>query len=540
MSSNGEAIADATTASAKTTTPGAFSPFGHMAFALLWTATLISNVGTWMHDVGAGWLMTTLNSSPAVVTLVQAATTLPVFLLALFAGALADRLDKRRMLITINLILFVVISALAALVWLELMTPLLLIAFTLAIGTGAAFMAPAWQAIVPQLVPREKLKPAIALNSMGINISRAIGPALAGILIASVGLAAPFALNAASHVVIIVALLLWKPEPTTGQKYHGPILGDMATGLRHVRNNDALKATAIRAGAFFIFASAYWSLLPLIARQAEGGGSELYGTLMALIGGGAVTGALMLPRLQKWLTSDMAVRAGTLGTIAALLVMALSAAPIALMLAAFLGGFSWITVLTSFNVSAQMALPNWVRARGLAVHLMVFFGSMAAGSIIWGQVATVTSIPVALIIAAVGLALGILVTRRFQVGQADNADLTPSALWPAAPVLAEGQNADQRAMVTVEYQVSADQTADFLEAVHAFSRERLRDGATQWFVHESVETPGLFIETFMLPSWSEHLEQHQRVTQDDAEAQTRLRAFDTRDDGAVVRHYIAP
>ncbi|WP_208351137.1 MFS transporter [Pseudaestuariivita rosea] len=536
MSSSGSTPAPA----AATPAPGAFSPFGHKAFALLWTATLISNIGTWMHDVGAGWLMTTLSPSPAVVTLVQAATTLPVFLFALYAGALADRLDKRRMLITINVILFFVISVLAVLVWLEAMTPLLLILFTLAIGTGAAFMAPAWQAIVPQLIPREKLKPAIALNSMGINISRAIGPAVAGILIASVGLAAPFALNAASHVVIIVALLLWKPAVATGTQYHGPILGDMATGLRHVRNNEALRATAIRAGAFFVFASAYWSLLPLIARQAEGGGSQLYGTLMALIGGGAVTGALLLPRLQKRLSSDIAVRVGTFGTIGALLIMAVSAAPLALMLAAFVGGVSWITVLTSFNVSAQMALPNWVRARGLAVFLMVFFGSMALGSVIWGQVATATSVSVALIVAAVGLALGIVVTRGFTVGQAETSDLTPSALWPAAPVLAGGQSADKRAMVTVEYQVRADQTAEFLATLHLFSKERLRDGATQWFVHESVEAPGLWIETFHLPSWSEHLEQHQRVTQDDADIQTRLHAFDTRADGPVVRHFVSP
>lgn len=214
---------------------GAFSPFRHRAFALLWSATLISNVGTWMHEVGAGWLMTTLNSSPAVVTLVQAATTLPVFLFALFAGALADRLDKRRMLITINLVMTAVISLLAVLVWAQLMTPALLIFFTLMVGTGAAFMAPAWQAIVPQLVPRERLKPAIALNSMGINISRAIGPALAGVLIVSAGLAAPFVLNALSHVVIVVALILWRPEPTTKRQHHGSLLSEMAKiGRAHV------------------------------------------------------------------------------------------------------------------------------------------------------------------------------------------------------------------------------------------------------------------------------------------------------------------
>ena len=313
---------DATTAPAPAKPPGAFAPFGYAAFALLWSATLISNVGTWMHEVGAGWLMTTLNPSPAVVTLVQAATTLPVFLFALFAGALADRIDKKRMLITINLMLVCVISVLAILVWTERVTPLLLILFTLAVGTGAAFMVPAWQAIVPQLVPRATLKPAIALNSMGINISRAIGPALAGILIASVGLAAPFALNAVSHVVIVIALLFWRPEPQAPKARTTTILGDMITGLRHVRNNGPMGATVIRAAAFFVFASAYWSLLPLIARGAEGGGSELYGTLMALIGTGAVVGALLLPRLGQRLSSNSTVYIGTGGTILALLILA--------------------------------------------------------------------------------------------------------------------------------------------------------------------------------------------------------------------------
>ena len=519
---------------------GAFSPFRHRAFALLWSATLISNVGTWMHEVGAGWLMTTLNSSPAVVTLVQAATTLPVFLFALFAGALADRLDKRRMLITINVAMTVVISLLAVLVWAQLMTPALLIFFTLMVGTGAAFMAPAWQAIVPQLVPRERLKPAIALNSMGINISRAIGPALAGVLIVSAGLAAPFVLNALSHVVIIIALVLWRPEPSAKKAYHGSLLSEMATGLRHVRFNAAMRATALRAAAFFLFASAYWSLLPLIARNAEGGGSELYGILMALIGAGAVTGALLLPRLQARASSDQTVRYGTFGTVIALLALAVSGTPPALMVAAFLGGLSWIAVLTSFNVSAQTALPNWVRARGLAVFLMVFFGSMSLGSIVWGQVATATSIQIALLIAAVGLLVGVWATRKFTVGQAEGMDLSASNAWPEAPALTEGQSADRPAMVSVEYKVEAEKTELFLNALHDFASERRRDGATAWSVHQSIEKPGTWIETFTLPSWAEHLEQHGRVTQDDATAQAALRAFDSRSSGPVVRHYVAP
>lgn len=402
---------------------GAFSPFGHAAFALLWTATLITNIGTWMHEVGAGWLMTTLDPSPAVVTLVQASTTLPVVLFALLAGTLADRFDKRRMLIVINMVLSAVVFALAVLVWQERMTPVLLILFTLAIGTGAAFMAPAWQAIVPSLVPRENLKPAIALNSMGINISRAIGPALAGVLIASVGLAAPFALNAASYIVILAALLLWRPTKVPARRKPGSLLSEMGTGLRHVRHNPAMLATAIRALAFFLFASAYWSLLPLIARNAEGGGSELYGVLMALIGTGAVVGALLLPQLSRWFNADATVHLGTLGTMAALLAMAISSAPLALMAAAFTGGLSWIAVLTSFNVLAQTALPDWVRARGLAVFLMVFFGSMSLGSVVWGQIATFSSIKIALVVAALGLLLGMLATRRFAIGKGEEMDL---------------------------------------------------------------------------------------------------------------------
>lgn len=518
--------------------PGAFSPFGHRAFALLWTATLISNVGTWMHDVGAGWLMTTLNPSPAIVTLVQAATTLPVFLFALFAGALADRLDKRRMLISINVALTLVIALLALLVWQERMTPTLLILFTLAIGTGAAFMAPAWQAVVPQLVPRNTLKPAIALNSMGINISRAIGPALAGILIAGVGLAAPFALNAVSHVVIILALLFWHPDPQPIRAHHGSILSEMATGLRHVRHNPAMVATLVRALAFFFFASGYWSLLPLIARGAEGGGSELYGILMALIGTGAVTGALLLPKLSGKLNTDQTVMIGTGGTALALILLALATTPPFLMAAAFLGGLSWIAVLTSFNVSAQMALPDWIRARGLAVFLMGFFGSMALGSLIWGQIASATSVLVALLVAAGGLVLGLFATRKFEVGQGEKKDLSAAAIWPEAPTLSEKHGTDQRAMVTVEYRIKEENRAAFQSAIAAFSKERFRDGATQWHLHQSVEDPDLWIETFHLPSWAEHLEQHKRVTKDDADLQAQVRAFDLRESGPVVRHYV--
>ncbi|UWR24530.1 MFS transporter [Sulfitobacter sp. S190] len=524
-----------------TATVSAWTPFRYRAFSLLWAATLISNVGTWMHEVGAGWLMTTLSPSPAVVSLVQAATTLPVFLFALLAGTLADRLDKRKMLIVINLMLMVVVSTLTVIVHFGLMTPTLLILFTLVIGTGSAFMAPAWQSIVPGLVPREALQPAIALNSMGVNISRAIGPALAGLLIAVAGLASPFAINALSFVAILVSLFLWKNEETPTVT-HQPIWGAMLTGVRHVRHNDALKATLIRAVAFFLFASAYWALLPIVARNTRGGGAELYGFLLTLIGAGAVTGALVLSRIRAMFDSNRMAQIGTVGTAGALALMALAADPVSASVAAFIGGFSWISVLTTFNVSAQTALPNWIRARGLSVYLMVFFGSMALGSLIWGQVATYTSPAVALITAAVGSLVCIPLTRRFHLGQGEGRDLTPSMHWPAPPLAIDSDDINDRGpvLITVTYQVTEENVADFRALMQEWSKERMRDGAFEWNLYQSAESPELWIEAFRVPSWEEHLAHHGRVSHEDAVMQDKVHALDTTEGGPVVRHYIAP
>lgn len=535
MSSSGSSL------TAPPAAPSAWAPFGYSAFALLWTATLISNVGTWMHDVGAGWLMTTLNSSPAVVSLVQAATTLPVFLFALYAGTLADRLDKRKMLIAVNVILLALISVLTVLVHFALVTPLLLILFTLAIGTGTAFMAPAWQAIVPALVPREALSPAIALNSMGINISRAIGPALAGVLIASVSLSAPFAVNAVSHVVIILALLLWKYDGAV-QKTSQPVISAMLTGLRHVAHNGPLKATLVRSFAFFIFASAYWALLPLVVQGIEGGDATLYGLLLTLIGTGAVAGALTLPKVRTRLDASQMAALGAIGTALAMAMLATAGTPPIAAMAALLGGFSWIAVLTTFNVSAQTALPNWVRARGLAINLMVFFGSMAAGSAIWGQVATYTSTTTALLIAAAGLLLGLALTRKVALGQGEAVDLSPSLHWPAPDVALPPDGLSDRGpvMVEVEYRINPAHRAAFLAALHDWSSERWRDGAYDWHVFQSAEDPDLWVEAFMVSSWEEHLAQHDRVTAQDRDVQEKLRAFDTRESGPRVRHLIAP
>ena len=519
-----------------------WAPFTHSAFALLWTATLVSNIGIWVHNTGAAWLMTTLDPSPAIVALVQAATALPIFCFALFAGTLADRVDKQRFLVIVNIVIAAVTFGLAVLVALGWMTPMGLLVFTFLIGTGAAFVAPAWQAIVPDLVPRESLQPAIALNGLGINISRAIGPALAGALIISIGLAAPFVVSAASYLVIIGALLAWKRPPAPARTLPPePLLSGMLTGLRHASYNAPLKATLLRALGYFTFASAYWALLPLVARAIPGGGAGLYGTLLAAVGTGAVAGALALPKIRTKLDTNILQALGAAVTAAAMVGLGLATNVYVAVPAAFLGGLGWIAVLTSLNVSAQTALPNWVRARGLSIFIMVFFGCMAAGSIVWGQVATYTSLTTTLLAAAVGALVAIPLTWRSKLGQGEQRDLTPAMSW-RTPAIADTFDDDPDrgpVLVTVSYVIDAGDTDDFLQAIHALSAERYRNGAYSWGVYQDAAEPGIWFEWFFLSSWAEHLRQHERVTRHDQDIHDTVRVYHRGDAPPEVRHYLA-
>lgn len=501
----------------------------------------MSNVGTWMHDVAAGWLMTSLSPSPLMVAMVQTATTLPVFLFALPAGALADMVDRRKLLVLTKTVLLVAAAALGLLVFLERVTPALLLAFTFLMGAGAAFVAPAWQAIVPQLVPREALQSAVALGSAGVNVSRAIGPALAGVIIASAGIWAPFALNALSFLGVIVALLWWTPPPAPPRRLppeHLP--GALRAGLRYVRASAPMRAALARAVAFFLFASAYWALLPLVARELFGGGPALYGVLLGCVGAGAVGGAFLLPALKARLGPDRLVAAGTLGSAATLAVFALLREPLVAMAASVLAGVSWIAVISTLNVSAQTALPDWVRARGLSVFVTVFFGAMSAGSLLWGQVASALSIPAALLAAAAGAVAAVPLSLRWTLGQSETLDLAPSMHWPAPVVAAEVEPDRGPVMITVEYRVDPARAAEFAAAMQEVAQERRRDGAYGWGLFEDVAESGRYIEYFLVESWLEHLRQHERVTRADADVQARVRAYHVGPGEPKVRHYVAP
>ena len=513
--------------------------FRHRAFTVVWIATVVANVGTWMYNAASGWLMTSLNPDPLTVSLVQVAGSLPMFLFALPAGALADTVDKRRFLIGAEIVLTVVAAASAVLVWLDLVTPSILLLFTFLLGAGAAFTAPAWQSVVPQLVPKHDLAAAVASNGVGVNISRAIGPALGGVVIGGLGIAAPFWINALSNFAVIGALLWWRPPASQGSGLPPERLtGALVIGFRHARYNASLRATLIRAVAFFFFASAYWALLPLVARNQIAGGPELYGILLGAIGIGAVVGAFTLPSMKAALGSDRLVAAGTLGTALSLVLLGIARHSAIGIAACLVAGVSWIAVLATLNVSVQMSLPDWVRGRGLAMFVTVFFGAMTAGSALWGQLASALGLPAAHFIAAAGALIGIAATWHWKLLSGAGVDLAPSMHWPA-PVLAIDADADRGpVLVTVEYRVAPEKRAAFLVAVRDLGQLRRRDGAYTWDVYEDAAENGRFLETFMVASWLEHLRQHHRVTNADRVVQDAIREFGAAAEPKVT-HFIA-
>lgn len=401
-------------------TASAWSPLRHRDFAVLWGAALVSNIGSWMHDAAAGWLMTTLTPSPAMVVLVQAATTAPVFLLALPAGTLADRFDKRRLQMLTQGLMLVLAALLGAVVWSGAVTAPLLLGITFAMGCCTALLSPAWQAIMPQLVPRPDLQSAIALHAVGMNISRAIGPALGGLIIVAVGLAWPFFVNAISFIAVIAALWWWQPavpavapgHATLAARPNTGFAAAMREGLALPRSHPALRDTLWRSVLFYVFGSCYWALLPLIARVQLQGSARLFGVLVGCIGAGAVAGAMLLPRLRARFGLDGVVVAGTVGTALALAGYALLRVPVLGMVASLLAGASWIASLSSLNVAAQLAVPDWARGRGMALYTAVFYGCLALGSVAWGQVAERLGLTTTLLCAAAGAVLALLPARR--------------------------------------------------------------------------------------------------------------------------------
>lgn len=513
-------------------------------FRWLWIAGLASNAGTWMHEVGAGWLMKQLSTgNPLMVALVQAAGTLPMFLLSVPAGALADVGDRRRIILACQLVSLVVAALLAVVTEFGAVTPSLLVLATLALGASAAIANPAWQTAMTDLVPREQLPAAASLNSVSINLSRAIGPTIGGFLVGAAGPQAAFALNAVSFVGVSIVLWRWKPKRKSQSSLAERFFGALRAGYRYVRHSEPMHAVLVRTASFVLFASALWALMPLVASTHLSLSASGYGALLGCLGAGAVTMGLLLPRVRAAIGPNRLV-------VVASVMMASVMALLALMPVAAVGyavflvyGGAWITLVTSCNIAAQAGVPAWVRGRALAWYLSVFFLSMTIGSLLWGEVARQSSITTALLAAASGLVLGLATIARYAFKTPAGEALQFSDSWADPVVNGEIDPDDGPVVVTIEYRVRTTDADAFRRAMEPVSVTRYRDGAISWMLTRDTEDTETWLEVFVVESWAEHLRQHDRVTKADEELQSLARGFHQPLHGEgprpKVRHFVA-
>lgn len=523
---------------AKPDSPTPWSPLRHTIFRWLWIASVTSNIGTWFQNVGASWLMTLLTPSPTLVALVQAATSLPMFLLSLPAGAVADVLDRRRLLLITQIWMTLAAFGLWAFTAAHATTPWILLTFTFLLGLGAALNGPAWQASIPEMVPREELPAAVTLGSIGFNIARAAGPALAGVVVASAGPAVTFLVNAVSFLGVLVVLFFWRRPAEEAVLPAERILGAMTTGLRYVRHAPEVLAPIIRGTTFVLCGASLWALLPLVARNELKTGAQGYGLLLGALGVGAVAGAMVLPRLKRNNSTGGVVAVATLVFAGATLALAYVREFWLLMIAMLLAGGAWLSLLSSLNVAVQTVVPSWVRGRALSVYMLVFFGGLAGGSVLWGAVAESLGISKSLLIAAAGMIVGLAATFRIHLRSGEGLNLAPSRQWPA-PIVNHDLEPDRGpVLVTVRYQIDPARAAEFAEAMQHVRRIRKRDGALQWGLFVDSSDPALYTEVFLGKSWIEHLRHHERVTVADQDIEKEARAFHVGPDRPAVTHLI--
>jgi MFS family permease/quinol monooxygenase YgiN len=479
-----------------------------------------------MHDVGAAWLMTSLApNSPILVALMQAAGSLPFFLLALPAGAIADVVDRRKMLLLTQSWMLAIAALLGLLTIGNITTPWILLALTFALSVGSSMNMPVWQAVTPELVSKELLPQAVTLSGIVINLSRSIGPAIAGIIIAEAGTGAVFLFNAATFVGVILVIYQWKRTPQKSGLPTERFVGAMQAGIRYVRYAPVFQSIMIRTASYIIFGSALFALLPLLGRNELKVDAFGYGIILGFWGIGGLSGAFILPKLRERFNLDQIVAGASL--LMAVMMLALSyfrsiylVCPVMVIV-----GIASLSVMVSFNVAAQTAVPTWVRARALSVHLLVFQGGMTLGSLLWGTVAQRTNISVALTAASVGLFVSVLLTVRYRLRCAEKLDLSASLHWDQPTHAFEPCPNDGPVLVTLEYRIDPAQADEFAQAMAELSKIRRRDGAIQWGLYQDLSDPSRFVETSILESWAEHKRQFERVTVADKFIEDRVRAF---------------
>ncbi len=517
--------------------PSGFDPLRIALFRDRWIASTVSSVGTWMQDTAGTWLMTSLTASPLLIALMQTAASLPVLMLGLLAGATADIFDRRKLLIFWQAWMLASVGVLAVLTFVGYISPWALLAFTFLLNIGSAMNNPAWQAIVPELVPRELIPDTVSLNAASNNLARAVGPALGGLMVAAfqrvhTGAGSVFALNALSFAGVIWVLVNWKRVPLFKSALPSErIAGSIRSGLRYVRYAPDLQASLVRAFVYTFFISAIWSLLAVVARRDLKQGPLGYGILNGSLGLGAVVAATSLHRIRGRFSADQILAASSLYNVVVLLVLAFVRSPSIIIMALVLSGAAWTSTMSTINVSVQLAVPAWVQARALGAYMTVFQGGMAVGSILWGYIAEHTTTPIALTSAAFGLLITFPFAYRFHILQGPVPDHTPfQPRRPAPELTPDTDPTDGPVRISIDYRVPAENYAEFTLAIHKLRGVRLRDGAIRWGIYRDAIDPEHLNETFIMESWLDYLRSRERITAADELIRAQARALHQHDD----------
>lgn len=519
-------VTDARPAAAPPPEPAAttLSPFQSPAFRSVWLASLASNFGGLIQSVGASWTMTHIGSVE-MVALVQASVTLPLMLLSLPAGALADNADRRIIMLWAQGLMLAVSVALTVTAWLGLLTPWVLLFFTFLIGCGAALNGPAWQASVGDMVPRRDLAGAVALNSMGYNLARSVGPAIGGAIVAAAGAAAAFTVNAFTYIGLIVVLWRWRPPTVARALPREGLRRAMGAGLRYVAMSGRIGSVLVRAVLFGFAASAVQALMPLVARDLVGGGPLTYGLLLGAFGAGAVAGALGSTRLRGRLSNETITRWSCAGFGVATLVIGHSTWLWASMAALAVTGAGWVLALSTFNVTVQMSAPRWVMARSLALYQVAAFGGMALGSWLWGVGAGMEGLTATLTVAAALQLLCVLVGLRLPLPATTGLNLDLVNRWTEPDLAVAIQPRSGPIVVTIEYLIDEADIDEFLAAMADRRRIRRRDGARHWTLMRDLADPRLWVERYHTPTWIDYVRHNQRMTQADIAVTDHVRAL---------------
>jgi MFS family permease len=499
-----------------------YAPFRHANFRTLWIATLVSNLGGLIQGVGAGWMMTTISDQHSMVALVQGATTLPIMLFSLASGALADNFDRRRIMLSAQVMMMLVSVALAAFAYMGWITPWLLLSFTFLLGCGTALHNPPWQASMGDIVPRADLPAAVTLNSMGFNLMRSIGPAVGGLIVATAGVAAAFLANAVSYITLIAALWRWKPVYPPRNLPRESFVSAMSAGLRYVSMSPNLLTVMLRACLFGMAAVSSLALLPLVARELVAGGALTYGGLLGAFGVGAIIGGAINGRVRERLSNEWIVRLACIGFGLSNILLGFSSSVWLSLLLLLPAGACWVMALSLFNVTVQLSTPRWVVARALSLYQTATFGGMAVGSWVWGLAADAYGPAMALMGSGGVLIASAIVGLLYRLPEFGALNLDPLDHFREPELRLDLKARSGPIMIMIDYTIAQEDVPAFLAAMTARRRIRIRDGAKQWVLLRDLENPETWTESYHVPTWVEYLRHNQRRTQADAEVTEAL------------------